>query len=360
MRIPILNYIAVTIGLAAMTGCTRIKPDEIGVLTQNIGGGEGIVKQDFIPGYHRNLWPFHTWHRFPSTVQLIRFGKDSAGDPLTMGGEPLQITSTDGDHVVMTADVLYRIKEGEAHRILQEIGADQRYREFVRGLAQDATRVLFGKLHTEAFYTEESRETVRREAVTLLTNRLKERGIELIDLLVEGVEFDQNYENLIKLKKLADQRVELERARSKAAGERGKVSKIVAESAVKIAKMEREAEIEIARRNTELSLQIGGLKAEAEKYSVSIIADAGLVKSQSEAEGQKLLKQAEADGTRRMNDALAGDGGHNYIALEAAKKINISEVAFPSSGFDWFNPAEIAERLGAVKKADKDADQKKK
>ena len=338
------TLLCVAIGVAA--GCARIKPDEIGVRTRNFGAGEGIAPQDYKPGFHQFLWPLDSWHRFPSTVQHIRFAKNSQ-ETWAPQGEALQITSADGDKVTLEAEVLFRIADGEAHRILQESGPTERYRETVRGLAIDAARVHFGQLRTESFYDPASREKIRQEAVTLLRDRLAPRGIELVDLLVTSVEFDPNYETLIKQKKLADQRVELEKAKSRAAEEKGKVTKITAETAAKVQRIDRESEAEFTRRTTELNLTIGTLRADADKYASGLKADADLYKSQHEAEGTRLVKGAEAEGSRRMNGALIGEGGRNLVALEAVKKLTVNDVTFPSVGYDWFNPYEMALRLGA-------------
>ena len=48
-----------------------------------------------------------------------------------------------------------------------------------------------------------------------------------------------------------------------------------------------------------------------------------------------------------MNEALVGEGGRNLVALEAMKKVNLTEVTFPSTGYDWFNPYEMSARMGA-------------
>ena len=333
--------------VAVLAGCARIKPDEIGVLTSNVGQGEGIVPQDFEPGYHRFLWPMHTWHRFPSTVQRIRFAKDSQG-AWAAESPALQITSADGDRVVVNAEVFFRVAKGGAHRLLQDSGPGERYKEVVRGMAQDATRVLFGRLKTEAFYNPEQRELVRQQAVTELRERLRFRNIDLIDILVDSIEFDTNYETLIKQKKLADQRVELEKAKGKAAEETAKVAKIEAEGAVKLQKLERETDIQIGTKTLELNLKIGALRAEAEKHAAQLRADADLYRNQRDADGQRLVRAADAEGSKRLNEALIGEGGRNVVALEAVKKLNLAEVTFPSPDYGWFNPHEMALQLGAA------------
>jgi len=301
---------------------------------------------DYKPGFHRFLWPLDSWQRFPSTVQHIRFAKNSQ-ETWAPQGEALQITSADGDKVTLEAEVFFRIADGQAHRILQESGVGERYKETVRGLTIDEARVQFGQLGTESFYDFASREKVRQKAVTLLRERLVPRGIELIDLLVTSVEFDPNYENLIKQKKLADQRVELEKAKGRAATEKGKVTKIAVETVAKVTRIDRETEAEVTHKTTELNLKLGTLRSEAEKFAAGLKADAGLYKSQHDAEGALLVKASEAEGSRRMNEALMGEGGRNMVALEAVKQLTVNDVTFPSVGYDWFNPYEMALRLGA-------------
>ena len=91
----------------------------------------------------------------------------------------------------------------------------------------------------------------------------------------------------------------------------------------------------------------GSLKADADKYASGLNADAVLYKSQKEADGQRLTKEAEAEGTLRMNAALLGIGGRNLVALEAAKHLNLTDVSFPTTGGEWFNPHDMAMKLGA-------------
>ena len=329
-----------------VSGCTRIKPDEIGVRTVNIGGEKGIVPRDYKTGYHRYLWPLDTWQRFPSTVQRLRFSKDTSG-PWSQQAEPLQITSADGDRVVMTAEIFFRIADDQAHLVLQDSGSGDRYRDVVRGMAQDAARVLFGSLRTEAFYNPDSREAVRQKAADVLRTRLQPRGIEIIDVLIETIDFDPNYENLIRKKKLADQRVEVEKAKARAAEQTGKVAKIMVETTARVQRVDKETESEISKKTTEVNLLMGTLKAEADKYAAGVSADAALYKAQHDANGQRLTKAAEAEGQQRMNEALIGDGGRNIVALEAVRKLNLSDVSFPSVGYEWFNPNEMAKRVGA-------------
>lgn len=347
---------AFTVGIVLLSalfqGCAKIKPDEIGIRTLNFGQDKGVVPHDYRPGYHRFFWPLDSWHRFPRTVQRIRFHKESNLDsPRQM--PPLTLTSADGDRVVVNAEVLYRITEGKAHFVLQDSGKGDQYYEVVKGLSINEARAAFGKLKTEDFYNPGRRETVRQTAIGQLRQRLEQRGIDLVDFLVLSLEFDQAYENLIKQKKIADQIVALEQSKARAAEERGKAALIQQDTIVKLKAIEKDMEAEMTRMKSETDLQIAVITSEANQYATRKKADADLHRDQSDAKGQLLLKTSEAEGTQRLNDALAGEGGQNLAALEAVKNMRLREVVFPSIGFDWFNPIEMAKKLGAEEPVEK-------
>jgi regulator of protease activity HflC (stomatin/prohibitin superfamily) len=328
-----------------VSGCTQINPDEIGVRTVNFGPAKGLVQKDYDPGFHRYLWPLDTWHRFPSTIQQMSF----SGTQTRAGQRPtaLEVTSADGDRVAVHAEAFFRIGDNAAHKVLQDSGPGDRYLAVVRNLSQDVARVALGRLRTEDFYQEQAREQAREQGVEILRERLDQRGIELVDLSISKVEFDPMYEGLIKEKKLADQTVELEKAKARAAEEKGKVENIRAESAAKVQKVARETEAELTRINTETQMQVAALQAEANKYARQVKADADLYFAEKQAAGQKLIARAEAEGTRARNDALSGEGSENLVAMEALKKLNLVDVTFPSLGFEWFNPVNMALRVGA-------------
>lgn len=336
----------VTLGMVFMGGCARIKPDEIGVRTVNVGPNKGIAARDYGPGLYRAVWPLDTWHKFPRTVQTLPFLKESLPQA-DSSSSPLLLTSADGDRVLLDAEVFFRIAEDQAHRVLQDSGAGEKYKDVVRSSVIDAGRAAFGQLKTEDFYNPQQRESARLQALGLLKERLTPRGIEMIDFLVESIAFTPEYEKLIKQKKVSDQMVLLEVSKAKAAEEKGKVDKIRAETLAKLQKIQRENEAEILHLNTETDMRIAALKAQAEQYAAQRQADADLYQSRRVAEGKFLKKSAEAEGAQRMNRALSGEGGNNVTALEAARNLQMNEVVFPSTGLDWFNPMEMARRLGA-------------
>lgn len=343
-RFITFNLLIVT--LLFVQGCVKINPDEIGVRTVNFGSDKGVVQHDFEPGYHRFLWPLDAWHRFPSTVQRIQFS-DAAPLPGQARSRPLEVVSFDGDRVMLNAEVFYKIAEGQAHRVLQDSGGGERYREVVRSLSIDAARAVLGRLNTEEFYNPGARENIRAMARDYLKEALEPRGIILLDILLITIQFDPAYENLIKEKKIADQIVSLQISKARAAQERGKVDMIRQETTVKLAALERQTESMITQMKAKTDYEVATLSAEAAKYASQKRADADLFQQRQLAEGTRLLKMAEAEGTERLNQAMVGRGGQNLAALEAARNLQIPNVVFSSVGIDWFNPHEMARKLGA-------------
>jgi len=334
--------------------CTRIGPDEIGVRTRNFAPGEGIVQADQRPGYHRFLWPLDSWHRFPSTVQTLRFAPQR--DMLERTAGPIEITSADGDRVALSVEMLVRIADDSAHRVLQDSGSGDRFLDVARGLGVDAARAFFGRLRTEEFYDVERRETARREIIEQLGPRLDSRHMELVAFLVEGVEFGPNYEALIRAKKVADQQVELERSRSRAAEARGRVEMIRTETEIRLRAMQKEAEIAMLEIGTDANLRIGGLNAEAEQYTSQRRADADRYRGLKEAESTRVTKTAEAESIRLRNEALTGSGGRNLVAMETVKGLNLPQMNIASDGYPWLSPREMVTRFGGDAATDSDGE----
>ncbi|NCC51676.1 MAG: hypothetical protein EOM20_10715 [Spartobacteria bacterium] len=330
---------------ALLTSCTRIEPDQVGVRTKNLARGKGIVPRDQGPGFHRFLWPMDSWHRFPSTVQRVHFGR-TTGRPDVITYDAIDLTSADGDRVVLSAEALFRITENEAHRVLQDSGYGTRYLEVAAGLAQDAARALFGRLHTEEFYDVDQREAARREVRKLLGERLAARHMTLVDFLVERIEFSPDYESLIRAKKVADQKVELEKAKSRAAEERGKVTLVRTRTDTRLQALQKEADIDMMKARTEYELKMAGLQAEANKYAAERAADGHQYEGVKKAESIRLAKTAEAESIRLMNEALEGDGARNLVARETVKGLNMPDMMIASDGYPWLSPRKMALRLG--------------
>ena len=314
-------------------GVVRIRPDEVGVRTDNFGSG--IVQTDFGPGWHLNVPLLHTWNVFPARTRRLEMTKDPRRRS-TLGGEALLVQSSDGDRVMLDIDLFFRVQAGAAHLLLQDSGAGDGHVRVVSSLARDRLRTVFGTLKTEQFYDPAARQQKCEEALASMRKALEPRFIEIVEVLNQDVEFEPKYEQKIKDKKLADQNVELSKAQMRAAVERAKVASVTLDTTRQVKLIEANAEAEAGR-----------LEAAGRKYAAEKKGEADLYRDQQQAKGDLLVAQAEARVKQEKTRALMGTGGSNLAALEAVKNLKVDSITFPTGNRDWFDVREMANRLGA-------------
>lgn len=335
-RVVIAVAVAVVVVVTLLTAHLRINPDEVGVRTDNLGFDErGIVQEDFGPGWHLNIPLVHTWTVFPARVRRVELTKDPRYRS-AIGDEGLLVQSSDGDRVMLDLNIFYRIAPGEAHRLLQDSGAGDGHMRVLRALAKDRLRAVFGTLRTEQFYDPTARQAKTVEALESLRQALKPRFLEVVDLMLQDIEFEPKYEQKIRDKKLADQNGELNKAQARAA----------AESAI-VAGVQLETDKKVKLSATLSEAGSAQIKAEAEKYAATARATADLYRDQLRAKGNLAIASAEAKVKRAKTEALGGSGGANLAALEAVSKLKIDSIAFPTGNSDWFDVRQMATRLGA-------------
>jgi regulator of protease activity HflC (stomatin/prohibitin superfamily) len=336
-RTTIIGTAGTVFVLFLLMGATiRVGPDEVGVRTDNFGlSSRGIVQEDFGPGWHLNIPLVHSWNVFPARIRRVEMTKDPR-QRSSLGTEALLVQSGDGDRVMLDIDILYRIKPGDAHRVLQDSGVGDGHVRVLMNIARDKLRSVFGKLKTEQFYDPVARYAKSREALEEVRSAVEPRSIEVVDILNQDVEFEPKYEQKIKDKKLADQNVELSKAQLRAAAEKAKVATVNIETERLVKVLQAQAEADAAR-----------VAAEANKYSAQKKGEANLYRDQLQAKGDLALARAEARIKQAKTQALMGSGGSNLAALEAVKNLKVDSVQFPTGGRDWFDVREMATRLGA-------------
>lgn len=323
----------------------KVGPDEIGVRTQNfaIFGETGVFPHDYNEaGWYRNLWTIDTWHTFDKTVQTLRMnGAPGEGSPLT-------IKSKDGYDVTVHVGIKYRIRPGEAYKVLKNSGADPRsYQNLVANETSNACRIRFGRMLTDEFYNPKAREVAAREIEDTLQETLKERHLEIVDILISGVQFDPQYEKKIKDKKLADQDVKVNMSRAIAAEYKGQTAKVTAETQALMQKIEGETERQIAELKGTNDVAISKILEGAQAYALKRRTAADALLKEAHAVADLKLRQAEAEGERARAAAMTGPGGRALVALEAARNLRIGAVDFSSQGINVFDVEAMAIKLGA-------------
>lgn len=330
---------------------SKVAPDEIGVRTQEFGffGDKGIYPHDYdTPGWYRNIWFVDRWYKFDRSVQTLRMllplGSPIRGEE----GPALQIKSKDGYDVIVNLRVKYRIKPGEAHMLLDKLGEDpERFKRIVLNEATDACRIEFGEMETEEFYDPDKREASANEVQARLQTKLNDRHLEVIEILISEIKFDDQYEQKIRDKKLADQDVEVSRSRGDAEDYKGKTRVVEAQTAALLKEIDAQREKKIAELRGVTQVKITETLEEAKAFSVTRKSDADLLLQQARAKAELLLKTAEAEGEKARVAAMSGEGGRIMVALEAARNLQIKAVDFSTLGVDVLDVEGMAEKLGA-------------
>lgn len=326
---------------------TRIELGEVGVVTKQFGVAQGVQQRDYGPGWHRALPMIDSWNTFDATVQTIEMSGQSQ-IPGRYTGRMVQLKSSDGYGIQLDLTIKFKIKEGEAYRLFERTGGGDNYVSLVQNEALDTFRDTFGGINTEEFYDPKVRREVTSTTQKVLRDKLENRHIELVDVLIRRIEFDPQYERKILDKKLADQDVELNKSKSIAEEKKGETRRIEAEAHAMVGIIQREKEGELLKMRAEAEKQVSQIRAEAEQYATESKADADLYAANLEARGTLLLRESEAEGERLKAEALKGAGGANFVALEAARNLDLRSMVVSTIDLDFLDLERMIQQLGAV------------
>lgn len=338
----IAMMLLIWISLATLT--VFIPAGQVGVRIQQYAlfGDQGVVKEDFGPGWHRAIPMVDKWYLYDSTVQTLEMSNSRHSN-----GEVIKVRTSDGYQVSVDVTVKYRIKPGEAHKLLQSAGAGAKFHVLVRTDTERICLSRLGAMRTEDFYNPEKRRISEDAIRKQLSESLRGKNIELVEVLLRNVKFDESYEGKIRSKKLADQRAELNRSQAKAAEMRGKKELIVAETKKELSIIQQEREQTKVEMRAQADLGVAKIRAEAENYATKRRADADVESEKLIAKGTLAIKQAEAKGEKMRNEAMRGVGGRTIVALEAARNLKLKDVTISSLDVDLLDVQAMAEKLGA-------------
>lgn len=354
--IGILFLAVVAIAMRAIV--IKIEPGQAGVLNPELV--EGLVEEDYGPGFHWDIGPLHTWTVFDTTVQTLHMNKaeqrGSRGSRRQIVPEvgvqttgPLQFKSAKGATIEVDVTLKYRIKPKHAWKVLTKHGAGDRYKERVRNVSLDVMRASLGGLNAEDFYEAARREESTADVAKRLTTQLDSEHVELIGVLIRDITFDEGFEKRIKEKTLAVEEQQLNIAQTRAADARGKTNKIAAETEALVSVMLEDKEKQLAEMRAENNRQIANLEADYRLAVEKLKSDADLYAAQQEASAIQLRKDAEAKGQTLTRSALSGKGGDYYVALELVRGLKLEDMTVSTQATDPLDVEGILERFGIKK-----------
>mgnify|MGYP001181749225 FL=1 len=299
-----------------LNGCIfySTKPNEIGVRTKKIGffGAKGIDPDIYAPGSTYIFLPFvNDWHTFNTNIQNMEMTAQIAKGDL-FGQDDIKFKTIDGNDISLDLIISYRILPEKAPYVLAYVASsDLELRtKIVRVITRSLPRDIFGELRTEEFYTAELRAEKSEKAKTYLNAILEPYGVIVERVLTKDYRFNNQYQQAIEDKKIADQQTEKLR------------SEVLAKQE------EYKRKLEVAKGDVYKDIA----KADGEYDKAIIAADAYFSQQQKISLAIKEEGRAEAMGIEKMNQALAEQGGKVMVKLEMAKALKDKRIILlPSS-----------------------------
>jgi len=315
--------VVVLVGYGSCT--TYVRPGQAAVKQISYGMGKGIEPYVYTTGLHY-VGPGERLYTFPTRVQVLELTSSKAEASEDVEGhhttQAINIQTSEGYNVRVDATVLYRIADPLA---VIKMGTGRAFEEsaVIPRSSQNLRRAL-GELDAEDFYRGTKRIEKAAQAKKALEEELKDKGIEVLEVLVRRYEYDSRYQNAIEQRKIQDQTVFKNEAQAKAAIATAAKNKIVAEGQAAV-------QVELSRGEAEVK---------------KLDAQADLYKRTKAAEGDLLVRLAEAQGTELMNQALRSGGSENMVGLRMAEALKGTQVIIlPTDGDTGMNPLDLKTML---------------
>ena len=322
--IALSTLVVVLLGYNSCT--TYVRPGSAAVKQISYGMGKGIEPHVYATGLHY-VGPGEKLHLFPTRVQVLELTSSKSESSEEVEGhrttQAINIQTSEGYNVRVDATVLYRV--ADPLKVMTTIGPGRLFEDsaVIPRSSQNLRRAL-GELDAEDFYRGTKRIEKAAQAKKALEEELKDKGIEVLEVLVRRYEYDSRYQNAIEQRKIQDQTVFKNEAQAKAAIATAAKNKIVAEGQAGM-------QVELSRGEAEVK---------------KLAAQADLYKRTKAAEGDLLVQLAEAQGTELMNQALRSAGAENMVGLRMAEALRGTQViVLPTDGDTGMNPLDLKTML---------------
>lgn len=306
--------------LSSLQACIPHSTDstEIGVRTAKMALFEtkGVQKQLYPPGSTSFFAPIvNDWHTYDVALQNLEMTR-ATGSGDRQADDSLRFKTIDGNDISVNVTVAWRIDPTRAWYVLQFVGEDNDAvkERLVRPVARTIIRDTLNSLASEQFYDAEARFKKASEAKERLGLVLGPEGVTIEQVLLGEHSFNQNYEQIIRDKKVAEQNASRLRSEAEAAREQ-----VLRDLEVK--KGEVQQTVEKAKGDAQRKhIESDGLYYEKEKQAQALVSEA----------------QASAEGLKAKAKALSGSGGSAQVKLKVAKALKGKPIVFlpASSGMD--------------------------
>ncbi len=284
-------------------GLIIISPQEVGVVFRTVGGDDdSIVDVPLGPGINWIIPFIDQVTVYPTNRQSVTLAaSEGAGRP------PIQARTNDGQEVIIDVTVIYRVAPDTVNQVYRDWRAG--YEEgAVVPFTREEVRDAISELSVAQVYGQ--RTGLGPTIFELLTQRLRNEGLELVELAVRNITFSQEFVEAVEQKQIAEQNVE------RASNE--------AEAVRRVAEGERDAAV---------------TRAEGER-------DAAIARAEGEAKAILLRAEAEAEALRLINQQISQNP--NLIQWRYIEQLgdDIQLVIIPSNSPFLFDLQSLMEAQG--------------
>lgn len=298
----------------------RVSGEQVGVLLNKLNGRTAVVTQSGVKLYNGLIQRFYTLDKTLQTLTMTEMRDE--GD--RMGKDDLKIKTIDGSDVYVDLKVQYRIIPEQADLVLRTSGPGRAYMEkWARDYVRSIVRNYLGELKTEEFYNAELRKRKLDAARMEINKRLNEKfGIEIDHVgIPQKPHFYEEYEEMIRKKKLADQEVLQEGSKARAARERQETRKVEENNRKRVALVEFSGKMEERLIDAKAEAERTRKQADAYYEKTTIGANARFYQQEQEAKAILERRTKEAEALQKLAEALQGKGGLNMVKLEYARRL---------------------------------------
>jgi len=342
------------------TTCREVPLDRVGVKL-NMIGGKGVVEKDFAPGYVFVMPGFQRLDLMDPTVQDFTMAATEAvrserSDLLGMTrqqqltfrqGAPVNLRTQDEFTVDLDITVLYRIRPDAAHLVLKEFGSMYGFQ--ARTLEPQTRLVIWnvlGQLRSADFYNSALRTAQADRARAELNRRLAAHNLEVLDVLIRNIKYQDEFEQKLLDLQLIDQRQRL--AKDQEEVERAKektqlIEKATTASVIAImAELEKERKTQIAATD----MKIAQVTADASFLAQKMIAEADSYGRQRKALGELAKTSATAVGDKAVAAAYTGAGAELFLAKQLLEGLQIGDIEINTNDMNPFDVRRMLEMIG--------------
>jgi len=319
LRIAIL-ILVVEGAVWALTGpfVERIPPGMVGV--RHSPWGSGVEARDFPAGLHWNLPGLHEWHTIEAGTNFVEFGTFSPA---------LELRTPEGNLVGVAVTVPYRLIEGRAHRLVAE-SLRSSHADIVRANVEAVLLTELGRASSEDWLDRTRRREVLDAAGDAVGAALERLHVRADRVLLQALRFPQPYE----MKLLEIQRGTQRRRLSEASANLKQFQLIVDRGveensrAVQRLRDERDLELTQLRSESKREIRLFEIGAEASVKTERLAAERVYAERLNEGRAARLTAEVEARGL--VDSALLGAEGRLYLAVQAARVLQLGEVVIDS------------------------------